>query len=142
MAHGDIACVVGESPIRLDEEFPFSVECKNDEGWRFEHLFDLQKRKNSPIELFWKQCIEDAERWQKIPLLAIKKNFVPIVVVLRFADLEQWNRSIDPLLRPRHGEYLHPLFRCYVPYKGEKQKIVATTLDEFFRYFTPKHRVV
>jgi len=78
LAHGDIVSVVGTSPLVLDPYFPFSIECKKDETWTFLDFFKADGRANA-IEVWWKQCREDAIRWNKHPLLVFSKNYFPIM---------------------------------------------------------------
>jgi hypothetical protein len=56
--------------------FPFSVECKFYEKIDFSHLL-VPGIKNVAILDFWAQCIDDAKRQKKIPMLMIRYNGLP-----------------------------------------------------------------
>jgi len=108
----------------LDEDikkwWPFSIECKN--GYPntsfWQHFKGL---KNFNIELFWRQCIDDAKKANKYPMLIYrKKGKKPIVGIseyvyktlrpnlpfialnftgmemLFFFDMEQFFKDISP----------------------------------------------
>jgi len=62
-------------------EFPFSIECKNNEIW---DLTDLLKgiRKEDGIESWWVQCATDADQAKKIPILIFTKNHEEIFCIV------------------------------------------------------------
>lgn len=80
LAHDDKHLAVGDLFIPKDCDFPFSVECKKQEGWS---LIDLIKpnRKNVPIFEWWAQAACDAKAADKIPLLVFSKNHLGIDLV-------------------------------------------------------------
>ena len=58
-----------------DDDFPFSIECKNQEAWSWDGIF-----KDNPKEKFWSywtQCKKWAVYQGKVPLLVFTKNFHP-----------------------------------------------------------------
>jgi len=54
-------------------EFPFSVELKNRQNWSFGDLIK-GTNENTGIVSWWQQCIDDAEKAKKVPLLIFTRN--------------------------------------------------------------------
>lgn len=52
--------------------FPFSVECKNHEGW----TLDTMVTNIGEFPSFWDQCTHDANEFSKVPMLIVKRNRV------------------------------------------------------------------
>jgi hypothetical protein len=77
---GDIICV------EKNYVFPISVECKFYADINFAHLlYDV----NSEIFKYWDQCLEDAERAEKFPLLMMRYNRLPadfFFIVMLYKD--------------------------------------------------------
>ncbi len=65
-------------------DFPFTIECKNAEGWHLEQL--LTSPDKCPITAWWRQACRQASEAGKKPLLVFTRNFQPLFVVLRAAD--------------------------------------------------------
>ncbi len=66
-------------------DFPFTVECKNAEGWHLEQL--LTNPDTCLIARWWRQtCTEAAEAGRK-PLLVFTRNFQPLFMMLEEGDL-------------------------------------------------------
>jgi Holliday junction resolvase len=72
---GDIVC---------PDDFPFVIECKKREGFKFHKLFDEDYK---DIREWWDQALESATRAGKKPLLIIGKNNRDTLVYLRNEDL-------------------------------------------------------
>lgn len=70
---GDIVCTDDKHSRR----FPFSIECKFHSELDFSHLIDgtIGKGSNKVIH-FWEQCLRDAEKVNKVPLLFMRKNMM------------------------------------------------------------------
>ena len=69
-------------------DFPFTVECKNAEGWHLEQL--LTNPETCLIARWWQQtCAEAAEAGKK-PLLVFTRNFQPL-----FALVEERSMPAD-----------------------------------------------
>ena len=66
----------------LGVEFPFSVELKNHEGFTFENYLMCNKE----IPSFWNQCIGDARRVNKLPMLITHRNRSTILVTIPYAS--------------------------------------------------------
>src|SRR5690606_11936580 len=80
---GDIVCT---DRTMLNKVFPYSIECKSYAQIDFSKLIQIParaNRKNSTefmkceIDEFWAQCLSDAERGQKLPLLIMRYNALP-----------------------------------------------------------------
>lgn len=54
----------------IDNNFPFSIECKKQEGWTFTQLF----KQTGPVRTWWKQCSEEALIRNRAPILIFAKN--------------------------------------------------------------------
>jgi len=78
-ASGDVFCP--SNPI----EFPFSVECKNQEGW---NMFQLLEGKGTPMG-WWQQCVRDEEqgRYQREPVLIFTANQRPAFWLSRLSTM-------------------------------------------------------
>jgi len=74
------------------KHWPFTVEVKRREGWSFG---TLAKGKLSPVWEWWRQCIEAAAEEDGVPMLWVRKNRQPWLVMLP-------ERLIVPILT-RHG---------------------------------------
>ena len=76
--------------------FPFTIECKNAEGWHLEQL--LVSPETCPIARWWHQtCAEAAEAGKK-PLLVFTRNFQPLFAMARCADLAGGEPRMDVAL--------------------------------------------
>lgn len=67
----DVVC----SDPKHSRKFPFSVEVKNYQNIKFEHL--LLGNKTCKIHDFWEQATEDANRAKKLPVLIMRYNSMP-----------------------------------------------------------------
>lgn len=71
IAQGDIVCID-------DDEFPYLIECKKQEGWTFESLFTS---KHSWFDKWWGQAVEECPE-SKEPLLVFSKNYAPVFIAI------------------------------------------------------------
>ena len=71
VAQGDIVCLD-------DDEFAYCIECKNQEGWKFESLFTSS---HSWFDAWWNQAVDECPD-DKDPLLVFSKNYTPIFVAM------------------------------------------------------------
>ena len=70
-AMGDLVC----TDEKHSRRFPFSIECKNYQEIKFEHI--LLRLKSCKIISFWEQATKDAKRAGKIPILIMRYNSMP-----------------------------------------------------------------
>ena len=65
-------------------DFPFSIECKNQEVFSSAMLMDcIGKRKfNASIKSWWKQCTDDAKKAKKKPLLVMTRAREPVFLMM------------------------------------------------------------
>lgn len=70
-AMGDLVC----TDEKHSRRFPFSIECKNYQDIKFEHI--LLGLKSCKIISFWEQATKDAKRVGKIPILIMRYNSMP-----------------------------------------------------------------
>jgi len=119
---GDLKCIT-------EGHFcPFSFECKHYEDINFSHLL-IPGIKNIAILDFWAQCIDDAQRQKKVPLLMMRYNGLPktfcfVVVSQEFAKL------IHVELALKNFGSLKSL--RYHDYKMDKPIMILQS-DQFFR---------
>jgi hypothetical protein len=69
--------------MMFQDQFPFYVELKNREGWRFEQLFTGA----GPVVKWWWDTRREADLAGLRPLLIFTRNRVPSFVAFRDADL-------------------------------------------------------
>jgi Holliday junction resolvase len=107
--------------------FPFSVEVKAYEEINFEHLLYL---KDTKIEKFWNQALEDSQRGQKIPLLLMRYNGMP-------SDLYFLGMNFKHFLRFRKHLKLE-----YTYAKLPKHKLVILNSKALFEAeYTPLEKI-
>lgn len=56
-------------------DFPFAVEAKNREGWKFDGMFTCDKW---PVLAWWKQAVAQADESGLLPILFFTRNRQPI----------------------------------------------------------------
>jgi len=88
--------------IAEDEEFPFSIECKNDESWRWSTFLN---GKMSGISSFWKQTLEQAEITSDVPLLVFTRNYHPSYVAMLPETRDKLEIKQSMFSTTGHGEY-------------------------------------
>jgi len=68
---GDIVCIDDKHGRR----FPFSIECKSHQNFDLLHLIDDSYGKSSnKIMMFWEQSKGDALKYNKVPLVFMRRN--------------------------------------------------------------------
>jgi len=78
------------------DDFPFSVEAKDQECWDFSGMF--KGNKAWPVDLFWEQTLGQAVIASKHPLLIFTKNRFPFFIRLKMEtayDLDIANGIVD-----------------------------------------------
>lgn len=70
-AMGDLVC----TDEKHSRKFPLSIECKNYQEIKFEHL--ILGNKTCKIHDFWEQATRDAKRANKMPVLIMRYNSMP-----------------------------------------------------------------
>ncbi len=78
-------------------KFPFSLELKNQKGFRTSALAQTAGTKKIPAWLagWWKQCQGDARKAKKIPLLVMTTANEPVFIMMKTSDYM--------VLRPRNA---------------------------------------
>ena len=76
--------IVSDHP--LDPPFPFSIECKAHESFKYAQLF--RQPLTGPLPEFWAQAVSQAEAASKRPLLILKRNNGPTLVAAQAKDIE------------------------------------------------------
>lgn len=74
--------------LYIPPEFPWCVECKNQQGWSLDSIIN-QTCKIVFVD-WWNQCVRDASRVDKDPLLVFKKNRLTPLFVTRRASVEKY----------------------------------------------------
>ena len=80
---GDIVCI----DEKHGRKFPFSIECKFHQELDFSHLIDgtIGKGSNKVVH-FWEQCLRDAEKVNKVPILFMRKKVQPKLTNLQLFE--------------------------------------------------------
>jgi hypothetical protein len=81
--------VAGDIVPPPDGRFPFVIECKKQEGFELAHLF---KNMGKPRE-WWHQCVLDARRVNRVPILLFSKNRDSVFVLLPYKQ-EMFDRLV------------------------------------------------
>jgi hypothetical protein len=89
-------CETGDLYTCVD--FPFSVECKNQEEWNLEAVVSDRCKK---LALWWKQACGDARKSSRIPMLCFSRNKVPIFVAVP--------ATIDSMAIQRHWQHINTM---------------------------------
>ena len=71
--------------VPVGYDWPFVVEIKNRESWSVEHFWTLK----GPVWDWWKKLQSEAKLVQKKPMLVLKKNRFPALVMFNFGDVPQ-----------------------------------------------------
>lgn len=84
---GDIRALTHESSFLTEY---FSIECKT--GYPRTNFWQLFKQiKNYDLRDFWAQCIRDAEKANKKPMLIYRKKGQKIIVGLQWSEVEYFS---------------------------------------------------
>jgi len=66
--------------LHTTKDFPFCVECKNQELWSLDAVFAGTCKR---VEKWWVQTISEASIANRIPLLVATRNSYPIYMIMR-----------------------------------------------------------
>jgi len=69
--------------LYVPKNFPWSVECKAQEGWTLDSMFVGRFKL---LEFWWEQTCRDAEKVKKRPMLVFTRNFAPVYILVRSLD--------------------------------------------------------
>lgn len=89
MSTGDVIC------INEGHYFPFSIEVKFHEKIEFNHLLYIEKPE---IKNFWGQCVRDAERVNKCPMLMMRYDRLPADLFFIAIPRKVYHKIIKPHL--------------------------------------------
>ena len=121
---GDIVCI----DDRHGRKFPFSIECKFHQNIEFSHLIDGTIGKNiNKIIPFWEQCLGDAIKVNKTPILFMRKNGMKAgmhFVVMPSALFILWLQQVDN--DPYSGNF------GYMHYISDKYQLTIMNSEDFF----------
>lgn len=96
----DASRIAGDVVAPVDSKFPFCIEAKS-----YKMIEVKSKlRSNSIIFTFWRQCLRDAERVGKHPMLFIRKNGMAKDTHYIFVD-RKMGEVIEPLCSSRALAY-------------------------------------
>lgn len=127
VATGDLFLVAEYETARTGDglrvRFPFSVECKKQEGWDFAQLFrDSEK---CPLRLWWEQASNDAKIIKKLPALIFARNYSPIFIMVS-------TLTANRLVRLTEGTW-RDLTHVMSP-MAKKEQAVIFLLEDFFSW--------
>lgn len=100
---GDLIC----ADERQSRRFPFSIEAKSYNDFRFEHLI-LGNKKVKILE-FWNQAKEDAERGNKVPILFARYNGMAASTWFTMIPVK-----IYDIWRIKGGKSSYPIAKLYI----------------------------
>jgi len=90
--------------LYVPEEFPWSVECKRQEGWTLEHLLEDQC---GFVWQWWEQCCKDADLSMRWPLLVMRRNHRrSLVMIERDSPFDLTSFTPNHTIMKRDGEVL------------------------------------
>jgi len=118
-AHGDI--------VSDDDNFPFVVECKNQEGW---DLLQLHNRKGK-LWNFVQQAMEEGEAAKKDWLLVIKRNQISAKVLFNMEALAELELN-SQVLSIKSSCIKQAITFIYVNPNEEEYVIGLMELNDFF----------
>ena len=84
---GDIVC-------SADENFPYTIEVKNQEKGQWD-LLSILFNEGPIIKKWWSQCLDDSIAVNKLPLLIFTRNKIPFIAMLRYFD-GKYFKNISP----------------------------------------------
>lgn len=74
--------VTGDIVTPPDSVFPFTIECKKREGWSLEQFL----KNTGEMEEWWTQCVRDAKKIDKKPMVIFSKNFDTDYILMDYFD--------------------------------------------------------
>ncbi len=124
---GDIRALSGDAEFLTDA---FSIECKTGypktSFWQhFKHL------KTFCIKKFWQQCVDDAYKPRKRPMLIYRKKGKQVIIGLSLVDKNHLEKYSDGL---RTLPYVSMRFKL-----DELPEIIFFDFKEFLEVVTPEH---
>jgi hypothetical protein len=119
---GDIIALRIEGAFLTDR---FSVELKTGYPKASFHQH-LKDNKNFEIENFWKQCLRDAERASKYPMLMYRKLGFPIIL------------GIDEDIREKILYHIQLPKRIVLCFETETPDVNFYDMESFFKLVTPE----
>lgn len=94
---GDQVGDLGVARTGLDKPWVFGVENKHRDAssrksgaWSIDDL--VKNGRSAELNRYWNQCVTAAQAGQKIPLLVVKKNHFPPIVIVPYED---WRHYLD-----------------------------------------------
>jgi len=104
--------------LHTTKDFPFCVECKNQEQWSLDAVFAGTCKK---VAGWWAQTLRESGIANKIPMLVATRNSYPIYMIMRRYNIG-WNWD----------SMLLDMDRCFF-LLGE-ESLVLVKLEEFAKY--------
>ena len=97
--------------------FPYTIECKNQEGWKLEDLFSEKIEVNADkgsVSGWWRQACIEAYRANKSPMLIMKKNYYePLVIIENSSMFTNYVLCSVPNLRRVYNVSTEEFDGCY-----------------------------
>lgn len=72
-------------------DFPFNLELKNQEVLSVPAIFNMKD--NQTIRAWWQQCVDDAKKSKRIPMLIFTKSRTPVFLLMRKKDFDRMGLS-------------------------------------------------
>ena len=78
----DVAKTRGDIICSADQNFPYSIEIKNQEKGEWD-LLSILLNEGPILKKWWDQCLEDSMTVDKLPWLIMTRNQIPFISILR-----------------------------------------------------------
>lgn len=107
---GDISL---NDPIGKSFLEKFNIELKNYKDFRIDEFLKIKKEGFSK---FWKQCKNESEQSSRSPLLIVKRNNFPELLIIElseFSNLKSYCGEIEPLIKV-YNKLINPEPLCII----------------------------
>lgn len=101
------------------DEWPFFVECKNQEGWNLDQLMEGR----GPVEDWWLKTVVQAEEESKFPMLVFTRNRRPVYVRLPSEFTDDCRFSAINVIRLNDGSIVSLWDEILPILKVKKQEV-------------------
>lgn len=119
----------GDIITPIEAKFPFTIECKNHEGWTLEHVM-TNKGNHSD---WWNQCIIDAFRVKKVPMLIFHRNRSESFTTIPYSAIIESQLRNNNKVAIKH----EVVFYNKVLDVTQKYIVLTTILEHFTETFEP-----
>ena len=113
--------------LLVPTDFPFCIESKR---YKEIDLYSLIRNpENSDITQWWDQCVNDAKKASKVPLLTFREDRKKRYAAIRTIDLEEFGAEVDEV---DYG---------YIEFRGRNNTVRIMEWDQLVKEL-PKEKIV